>query len=142
MPDIVKPPGKKQKKRIHRRSKRRTNLKRINRAKSQIYNLFNITLSTTDLNLKRRYIKHIRAIAQKVQLPIPRSLRYRFCRRCSEPFTALPISTVRIRVRSKPAPHIVYTCLKCNYIRRRFYNKKDSMVRNVPIQNNLTKNTG
>ena len=93
--------------------------KRQLRAKSQILRLAELLVTTPDLELKRQYVLHLRAIAQKVQCRIPSAVRYRFCRRCSEPFTLLPYPTFTIRTRSKPKPHLVYTCLKCGYIRRK-----------------------
>lgn len=87
-------------------------------ANTQLFALAELITSTANIQLKRSYIRHMRAIAQKIQLSIPKPLRFRFCRRCSEPFTFLPVPTYRVRIRSKPQSQIIYTCLNCGYIRR------------------------
>ena len=83
-----------------------------------------LLLTTTDMTLKRSYVKHIRALAEKVQLKVPFSVKNSFCRRCSEPFTLEPEQTYRVRTRSKPEPVIIYTCLKCGYKRKKIIKRK------------------
>lgn len=96
---------------------------RKERALQQIETLHQLLLQTQDMELKRAYVKHMRLLAQKVQLTLPFTLKNAFCRRCSEPFTLEPVKTFTVRVKSKPVPMIVYTCLKCGYKRKKIYKK-------------------
>lgn len=99
---------------------------RRQRALDQIEVLTQLIINTTDLDLKRSYVKHIRLLAQKVQLQLPYQLKNTFCRRCSEVFTLEPQKTFTVRLKQKPEPMIVYTCLSCGYQRKKIYEKKIS----------------
>lgn len=116
------------KKRPRRQSKfskrKKTKVLRKERAYQQVLELHNLLITTSDLALKRNYVKHIRAIAQKVQLKLPFSIKNSFCRRCSEVFTVEPERTFSVRLRNKPEPMIIYTCLHCGYRRKKLYSKK------------------
>ena len=111
---------KRQSKRLKR--KKTLNLRR-ERAHRQLEELHQLLLTTSDLELKRAYVRHMRALAEKVQLKLPFTLKNTFCRRCSEPFTLDPVRTYTVRLKSKPEPMIVYTCLKCGYKRKKIYSK-------------------
>ena len=118
-----------QKKARSRRPSKKDKRKKIQnhrkeRALQQIETLHQLLLQTRDIDLKRAYVKHMRLLAQKVQLSMPFTLKNSFCRRCSEPFILEPVRTFSVRVRSKPEPMIVYTCLKCGYKRKKIYKKK------------------
>ena len=115
----------KQKKFTKRNRRKKTQHLRKERALHQVKELHQLILKTTDLELKRSYIKHIRALAQKVQLNLPPIVKYSFCRRCSEVFTLYPIKTFSVRLKSKPQSMMVYTCLKCGYRRKKLYKKQE-----------------
>ncbi len=120
----VSTPKKSKNKKFFKKNKRKkTQQLRKERVLQQLEELQHLLLATSDLELKRAYIKHIRALTEKVQLPLPRSIKHTFCRRCSEPFTLEPIKTFTVRIRSKPEPMILNTCLSCGYIRRKSYGR-------------------
>lgn len=122
---IVSTPKKPKSKKFFKKNKRkRTQQLRKERVLQQLEELQKLLLTTADLELKRAYVKHIRALTEKVQLPLPQTMKYSFCRRCSEPFTLEPVKTFTIRIRSKPEPMIIYTCLNCGYKRRKMYTKE------------------
>lgn len=100
---------------------------RKDRALSQVKQLHELLLQTQDIELKRAYVKHMRALAEKVQLQLPFTLKNAFCRRCSEPFTLEPEKTYTVRMQTKPEPMIVYTCLKCGYKRKKLYKKANKI---------------
>ena len=104
--------------------RKKTQNQRKERALYQVRELHELLLQTPDMNLKRAYIKHMRALAEKVQLKLPFTLKNAFCSRCSEPFTIEPEKTYTVRLQSKPEPMIVYTCLKCGYKRKKLYSKR------------------
>ena len=104
--------------------RKKTKALRKERAYQQVIELHKLLLITPDLDLKRSYVKHIRSIAQKVQLTLPFSIKNSFCRRCSEVFTLEPERTYTIRLRNKPEPMIIYTCLRCGYCRKKIYTKR------------------
>lgn len=123
-------PKPKKKKKFKRINKQKIHRNRVLRAKSQIQQLQTLLFSTDDIELKRAYIKNIRAIAQKFQYSLPLSIKYSFCRRCSEIFTFTPEKTFTVRIRSKPVPRIIFTCLKCDFIKRKPYSIKDKLKDN------------
>ena len=111
---------------LSKKAKRsRLQQQRKERALEQIQSLQNLLLRTSDLERKRSYVKHMRLLAQKVQLQLPFSLKNSFCRRCSEVFTLEPVRTYTVRLHNKPEPMIVYTCLKCGYKRKKVYEKEE-----------------
>ena len=97
---------------------------RLTRARKQINELFLLISLTDNLSLKRSYIKHIRSIAQKVQMSLPKHIKYSFCRRCTEIFTLSPEKTFSLRLRQNPIPHQVFTCHSCGHIKRIPYKTK------------------
>ena len=101
---------------------------RKERALHQVRMLRELLLTTPDMALKRVYVKHIRALSQKVQLKVPFSVKNSYCRRCSEPFTLEPKQTYIVRVRSKPVPMIIYTCLNCGYKRKKLFKKEEDKL--------------
>ena len=119
-----KRPGRQSK---HNKYKKKQN-QRKDRAQQQIQELHELLLKSSDLELKRAYVKHIRAIAQKVQLKLPFTIKSSFCRRCSEVFTTTPEKTFTVRLRNTPEPMIVYTCLRCGYKRKKLYEKNRKKV--------------
>lgn len=114
----------KSKKQSKRSKRKKTQILRKERALQQLEVLQHLLLTTTDLELKRAYVRHMRALAEKVQLKLPFTVKNTFCRRCSEPFTLVPERTYTVRLKTKPVPMIVYTCLKCGYKRKKIYNKQ------------------
>ena len=113
-------PRKRRKPKLRGSRKQQLHKKRIERVKEQIEFLSDLVVNTIDIELKRNYVLHIRLLAQKVQFPIPSHIKQQFCRRCSEVFTLEPVPTFRVRLRSKNHSNLVYSCLKCGYIRRKF----------------------
>lgn len=96
---------------------RRLHDQRVASARRQVHELAELVRQTPDLELRRRYVRHIRAIAQKVQLHLSSEVKILFCRHCSTPWMMDP-PTVRVRTRAWPSSHIVYTCLFCGTIHR------------------------
>ena len=88
-------------------------------AVNQMYNLAYLARDPRYYKWRHRYAKLIKLIGMKAQQPIPKDLKTTFCRSCNTWFTLEPLPTVRIRTRSKPVPHIIYTCLNCGKIRRK-----------------------
>ncbi|MFW9930487.1 MAG: hypothetical protein ACFFD1_13920, partial [Candidatus Thorarchaeota archaeon] len=106
--------------RIRRHQKRFQKLfhKRQSNARNQMFILSKLCRDPRFFPYRNHYTKLIKTIGMKAQQPIPRELKITFCRSCLTFFTLEPETTVRIRTRSKPTPHIIYTCLKCGKIRR------------------------
>ncbi|MHA1992580.1 MAG: hypothetical protein ACW981_11170 [Candidatus Hodarchaeales archaeon] len=95
-------------------------------ALEQMYKLSNLARDPRYYKWRNRYTELIKLIGMKAQQSIPRDLKITFCRSCNILFTLNPNPTVRIRTRSKPVPHLVYTCLNCGKIRRRNFPKSNS----------------
>ncbi|OLS19570.1 MAG: Ribonuclease P protein component 4 [Candidatus Heimdallarchaeota archaeon LC_3] len=93
-------------------------------ALNQMYNLAGLAREPRFYKWRNRYAKLIRLIGMKAQQSIPKDLKTKFCRSCNTWFTLDPNPTVRIRTRSKPVPHLIYTCLNCGKIRRINFPKK------------------
>ena len=94
------------------------------RVKAQINKYSTLIQNTEDTQLKSAYVKRIRMLSQKVQYTLLESKKHLFCRRCSQPFSynyQKGKFGIQMRLRAKRNPHIVYTCLNCGYIRRKFY---------------------
>ena len=72
-------------------------------------------------NWRNHYGQLIKAIGMKTQQSIPAEIKYQFCRRCGTWFTLVDKPTVRIRLRARPTPHVVITCLHCGTMRRKPY---------------------
>ena len=106
--------------------RKKTQNQRKERALKQVEKLHELFLQTNEMVLKRAYVKHMRALAEKVQLKLPFTLKNAFCRRCSEPFTLEPEKTYTVRLQTRPVPMIVYTCLKCGYRRKKIYSKSSN----------------
>ena len=96
-------------------------------AVDQMYKLASLAREPRFYKWRDRYAKLIKLIGMKTQQSIPRDIKNTFCRSCYTWFTLEPIPTVRIRTRSKPVPHLVFTCLNCGKIRRKNFptRKKD-----------------
>ena len=68
-----------------------------------------------DQKLAQRYVQLAKAIGMKAQLPIPRMLKRRFCKKCYSFF--IPGKTVRVRTQKKDK-RVTYTCLVCGNVQR------------------------
>jgi len=69
----------------------------------------------------KRYVKLAKAIGMKSQLPIPKMLKRKFCKRCYSFF--IPGKTVRVRIQKKNG-YVVYTCLSCSNVQRYPFSKE------------------
>ena len=112
---------------------------RVERAKKEISSIFSHLGITYDIDLKRAYIKHIRAISQKVQITLPPQIKNSFCRRCSEIFTLTPKPTFSVRIRRRRISYMVYTCRKCGYIRRIPIKQKKILEKRHEVKENVSK---
>jgi ribonuclease P protein subunit RPR2 len=89
-----------------------------NIAKERILILFEQAESAAkagDQKLAQRYVRLAKAIGMKAQLPIPRMLKRRFCKKCYSFF--ISSKTVRVRVQKKDK-RVTYTCLVCGNVQR------------------------
>jgi len=93
-------------------------------ALEQMYKLSSLARNPRYSKWRNRYTELIKLIGMKAQQSIPKDLKTTFCRSCYTFFTLDPVPTVRIRTRSKPVPHLIYTCLNCRKIRRRNFPRK------------------
>ncbi len=66
--------------------------------------------------LSDRYVEIALAVQRKAKIRIPRKWRRRYCRRCHS--FLVPGVNARVRLRSRPYPHVVVKCLKCGHIMR------------------------
>ncbi len=64
----------------------------------------------------KRYVYLARRIAMKVRLKMPKKWKRRFCKKCLTFW--IPGKNLRVRVKSKRYPHVVYTCLECGKVYR------------------------
>ena len=70
-----------------------------------------------------RYVELARKIGMKARVPMPKDLKFKFCRKCGTPFSA---DTCRVRINSKKNV-VVYECLKCGHKTRFPYVKEKSL---------------
>jgi ribonuclease P protein subunit RPR2 len=62
--------------------------------------------------LSNRYVELARKISMKVNVPIPRELKRKFCKKCNH--YMVPGKNCRVRIGSR----VRYTCLDCGHIMR------------------------
>lgn len=62
--------------------------------------------------LSHRYVEIARKISMKVNVPIPREFKRRFCKRCKH--YLVPGRNCRVRVSNR----VKYTCLDCGHVMR------------------------
>ncbi|MEM0440713.1 MAG: hypothetical protein QXF45_04470 [Candidatus Caldarchaeum sp.] len=67
-------------------------------------------------------VKLAMRICQKKRVRLPPKLKRKFCRKCGTPFVGP--STVSVRVRPRPTPHVVVKCKVCGFMRRFLIRKK------------------
>ncbi|MCX8204589.1 MAG: ribonuclease P [Candidatus Nezhaarchaeota archaeon] len=66
--------------------------------------------------LADRYVELAKRISMRCRARIPRPLRRRFCHNCGS--FLVPGVNCRVRLAPRRSPHVVITCLKCNYVHR------------------------
>ena len=66
--------------------------------------------------------KFAKKLARWTGVKFPRKWRYFFCRKCKT--FIIPGITARVRIRSRPTPHIVVYCLRCKNYKRIPIDKK------------------
>ena len=76
---------------------------------------------STDPGLSDRYVEIARDISTKLNVPIPRELKRRFCRNCGA--YLVYGANARQRVNSEKQ-YVILTCLKCNQKKRIPYVKE------------------
>lgn len=67
-------------------------------------------------DLANRYTELAWKIKTRYNLRLPPQQKRKFCRKCRT--FCIPGKTCRVRLRSSRPPHIVITCLECDYKRR------------------------
>ncbi|MDK2915102.1 MAG: ribonuclease protein subunit [Thermococcaceae archaeon] len=87
-------------------------------AKERIETLFTLAerVFPYEPELANRYVKIALEVHQKVKVPIPRKWKRRYCKKCHS--FLVPGVNARVRLRDKPYPHVVITCLNCGHITR------------------------
>ena len=95
----------------------------IDIAKERIQILFNQAdiRFKTDPGLSDRYVEIARNISTKINVPIPRELKRRFCKECGA-FLVYG-ANARQRVNSEKQ-YVILTCLKCGHKKRIPYVKE------------------
>jgi len=66
--------------------------------------------------LTNRYVEIALAVQQKAKIRLPRKWKRRYCKRCHS--FLVPGVNARVRLRSRPYPHVVVKCLECGHIMR------------------------
>ncbi|AIU68851.1 ribonuclease P [Thermococcus eurythermalis] len=66
--------------------------------------------------LANRYVEIALAVQQKAKIRLPRKWKRRYCKRCHS--FLVPGKNARVRLRSRPYPHVVIKCLNCGHIMR------------------------
>jgi len=79
--------------------------------------------------LSNRYVEIALAVQRKTKIRIPRKWKRRYCRRCHS--FLVPGVNARVRLRSRPYPHVVVKCLKCGHIMRFPYLREKKEGRNL-----------
>lgn len=69
-----------------------------------------------DRDLANRYVEIALAVQQKAKIKLPKSWKRRYCKRCHS--FLVPGVNARVRLRSRPYPHVVIKCLECGHIMR------------------------
>lgn len=78
-------------------------------------------LGNGEMSLAKRYVGLALKIGMKVQIPIPRELKRKFCKKCH--IYWIPGKTLRVRTK-KDDKTVIFTCLECGAIRRYPYVKE------------------
>jgi len=78
--------------------------------------------------LAKRYVTIAKNIGMKSQLPIPRTLKRKFCKKCYSFF--VQGKTVRVRIQKKDK-RIVYTCLICGNAQRYPFSKERKALKST-----------
>jgi len=102
------------------------NLEKI--AKERIEILFEKAeqaLKNNNPGLSKRYVALARQIGMKLELPIPRNLKRKFCKKCS--IFWIPGKTLRTRIK-KHEKRMTFTCLECGNIQRYPYIKEKKNI--------------
>jgi ribonuclease P protein subunit RPR2 len=63
---------------------------------------------------KKRYVELARKVGMKARQPMPKDLKFKYCKKCKEPYSS---DTLKVRVNSKKNT-VIYECLKCGDKRR------------------------
>ena len=66
--------------------------------------------------LANRYVEIALAVQQKAKIRLPKKWKRRYCKKCHS--FLVPGVNARVRLRSKPYPHVVIKCLECGHIMR------------------------
>ncbi len=66
--------------------------------------------------LANRYVEIALAVQQKARIRMPRKWKRRYCKKCHS--FLVPGKNARVRLRSRPYPHVVIRCLNCGHIMR------------------------
>ncbi|MBP1910929.1 ribonuclease P protein component 4 [Thermococcus stetteri] len=66
--------------------------------------------------LANRYVEIALEVQQKAKIRLPRKWKRRYCKRCHS--FLVPGVNARVRLRDRPYPHVVITCLNCGHIMR------------------------
>lgn len=98
------------------RERKRREKRRI--ARERVDTLFTLAerVSPYDRDLANRYVEIALAVQQKAKIRIPRKWKRRYCKKCHS--FLVPGVNARVRLRSKPYPHVVVKCLECGHIMR------------------------
>ncbi|ASJ00464.1 ribonuclease P protein component 4 [Thermococcus gorgonarius] len=81
-----------------------------------------------DRDLAKRYVEIALAVQQKAKIRLPRKWKRRYCKKCHS--FLVPGVNARVRLRSKPYPHVVIKCLECGNIMRYPYLREKKERRN------------
>ena len=80
-----------------------------------------------DRDLANRYVEIALAVQQKARIRMPRKWKRRYCKECHS--LLVPGVNARVRLRSKPYPHVVVKCLECGHIMRYPYLREKKKAR-------------
>lgn len=80
-------------------------------ALERILRLSHLARNTQESDYRQRYMKLAEAIGKRMDMPLPRSIKRSYCKKCGEPYGKLT------RVRMKKGLCII-TCGECGDIRR------------------------
>ena len=76
----------------------------------------------TNPHLSSRYITTARKIAMAAKIQLPTKHKHQICKNCNT--LLVPGYNCRVRIKQKREPHVVTTCLKCDYKTRILLRKK------------------
>ncbi len=103
------------------RGKKKTWVIEIAKERIQILFAQAENMASTDPGLSDRYVEIARDISTRINVPIPRELKRRFCRNCGA--YLVYGANARQRVNSEKQ-YVILTCLKCNQKKRIPYVKE------------------